>query len=322
MASVRDRALIVKVARMYYEQNFSQDQIARELITSRSNISRILSAAKEKGIVEIRIVEASQRDTELEALLVARFGIRAAYVAYCPADSNEYKAVGTLAASNFSSNLKPNIRIAVSWGRSVQAMVQEIKEDHRPDVTLIPIMGGMTDIPSSINGETLIQTMASKLQAEGLLMHAPAIVQSPEMRNALMLEPSIRGVIDSAKNADRAYVGIGSRLATSSNYILQAAGVTRDDNPKFFQDMVGDIAGRFYDKDGRSVDPQLERRTVGLTIAEIQKIKHVVGVAAGEDKASGILGALRGKLISELVTSSNCALKVLEMAESTDSGME
>ena len=81
MASARDRAMIVKVARMYYEQEMSQDQIARALITSRSNISRILTVAKKKGIVEIKIAETTKRETELEDMLVARFGIRAALVA-------------------------------------------------------------------------------------------------------------------------------------------------------------------------------------------------------------------------------------------------
>ena len=61
MASARDRAMIVKVARMYYEQEMSQDQIARALLTSRSNISRILTVAKKKGIVEIRIAETIKR---------------------------------------------------------------------------------------------------------------------------------------------------------------------------------------------------------------------------------------------------------------------
>ena len=84
MASARDRALIVKVARMYYEQEMSQDQIARALLTSRSNISRILTVAKKKGIVEIRIAETIKRETELEDMLIARFGLRAALVATVP----------------------------------------------------------------------------------------------------------------------------------------------------------------------------------------------------------------------------------------------
>jgi DNA-binding transcriptional regulator LsrR (DeoR family) len=47
----------------------------------------------------------------------------------------------------------------------------------------------------------------------------------------------------------------------------------------------------------------------------LRKIKRVVGVAAGEDKTLGILAALRGKLVSELVTSSNCALRLLETVD-------
>ena len=65
MSTARDRALIVKVARMYYEQNMSQDQIARALLTSRSNVSRILSVAKKRGIVEIKINEATKRETDI-----------------------------------------------------------------------------------------------------------------------------------------------------------------------------------------------------------------------------------------------------------------
>ncbi|MFM2023901.1 MAG: hypothetical protein RIR89_1293, partial [Actinomycetota bacterium] len=81
MATARDRALIVKVARMYYEQNMSQDQIARALMTSRSNISRILSVAKKRGVVEIKINEVTKRETQIEEMLISRFGLRAALVA-------------------------------------------------------------------------------------------------------------------------------------------------------------------------------------------------------------------------------------------------
>ncbi len=101
MATARDRALVVKVARMYYEQDMSQDQIARAMLTSRSNVSRILSVAKKRGIVEFRIVETAKRDTELEQMLVNRFGLMNALVAKVPAGTSDYKAVGQLAATHF-----------------------------------------------------------------------------------------------------------------------------------------------------------------------------------------------------------------------------
>lgn len=316
MATARDRALIVKVARMYYEQNMSQDQIARALITSRSNISRILSVAKKRGIVEIKINESTKRETEIEEMLISRFGLRAALVAKVPRSTSDYKAVGQLAVQSFLNHLKPRVKVAISWGRSIQAMVDALDNESRPDLTFVPLMGGMTAIPSAYSGETLIRSLAEKFNAEYQILHAPTIVQSSEIKVALMKEPSVASVIESVRNADVAFVGIGSRGANSSVHILQSAGIDEKNNPEFFTKWAGDLAGRFFDRDGKSVSKQLDSRTVGLELDEIAKIRRVVGVAAGDEKTEGILAALRGGLISELVTSSNCALKLLEAAES------
>lgn len=316
MATARDRALIVKVARMYYEQNMSQDQIARSLITSRSNISRILSVAKKRGIVEIKINESTKRETDIEEMLISRFGLRAALVAKVPRSTSDYKAVGQLAVQSFLNHLKPRVKVAISWGRSIQAMVDALDNESRPDLTFVPLMGGMTSIPSSYSGETLIRSLAEKFNADYQILHAPTIVQSPDIKVALMKEPSVAAVIESVRNADVAFVGIGSRGANSSVHILQSAGIDEKNNPEFFAKWAGDLAGRFFDRDGKSVSKQLDSRTVGLELDEIAKIRRVVGVAAGDEKTEGILAALRGGLISELVTSSNCALKLLEAAES------
>lgn len=320
MATARERALIVKVARMYYEQNMSQDQIARALLTSRSNVSRILSVAKQRGIVEIKIIEESRRETEIEEMLMSRFGLRAAMVAKVPRGTSDYQAVGQLAVGSFLNHLKPRVKVAISWGRSIQAMVDALDAENRPDLTFIPLMGGMTPVPSTYSGEALIRSLAEKFNAQYQILHAPTIVQSPDIKVALMREPSVAAVIEGARTADVAFVGIGSKGANSSQHILQSAGMTESENPEFYAKWAGDLAGRFFDREGNAVNSRLDNRTVGLDLAEIAKIKRVVGVAAGEEKTEGILAALRGGLISELVTSSNCATRLLEAAENKKLG--
>lgn len=320
MATARERALIVKVARMYYEQNMSQDQIARALLTSRSNVSRILSVAKQRGIVEIKIIEESRRETEIEEMLMSRFGLRAAMVAKVPRGTSDYQAVGQLAVGSFLNHLKPRVKVAISWGRSIQAMVDALDAENRPDLTFIPLMGGMTPVPSTYSGEALIRSLAEKFNAQYQILHAPTIVQSPDIKVALMREPSVAAVIEGARTADVAFVGIGSKGANSSQHILQSAGMTESENPEFYAKWAGDLAGRFFDREGNAVNSRLDNRTVGLDLAEISKIKRVVGVAAGEEKTEGILAALRGGLISELVTSSNCATRLLEAAENKKLG--
>jgi DNA-binding transcriptional regulator LsrR (DeoR family) len=134
------------------------------------------------------------------------------------------------------------------------------------------------------------------------------------VKSAFMSEPSIKGVIELAKNADIAFVGIGSKGSTSSQYILEAAGLQEATHRPLFKNVVGDIACRFYGENGEPVDQGLESRTVGLELGEIRKIKKVIGIAVGDDKPPGVLGALRGNLVSTLITSSECARRVLELA--------
>ena len=48
--------LLVRVSQMYYEDNLSQEEVAKELRCSRPYISRLLTEAKEIGIVQVRVV--------------------------------------------------------------------------------------------------------------------------------------------------------------------------------------------------------------------------------------------------------------------------
>ena len=81
----RDRELLVKAARMYFVDGASQQDVAKALGTSRSNMSRMLSAARQQGIVEIRIVNSAQRRNDLEGELKQRFGLHDCRVpAYAP----------------------------------------------------------------------------------------------------------------------------------------------------------------------------------------------------------------------------------------------
>lgn len=47
---------LVKVAYMYYVDNISQKDIAKEMNTSRANIARMLRLCREKKIVEIKSI--------------------------------------------------------------------------------------------------------------------------------------------------------------------------------------------------------------------------------------------------------------------------
>ena len=78
---IEKRDLLVSVAKMYYEDNLSQLEIARRIHVSRPTVSRLLKVALREGIVQIRINDLSSSALELGERIVMKYGIGKAIVA-------------------------------------------------------------------------------------------------------------------------------------------------------------------------------------------------------------------------------------------------
>jgi DNA-binding transcriptional regulator LsrR (DeoR family) len=139
MPPARDRDSLVKAARLYYLDGRSQDDIARVLGTSRSNVSRMLSAARQQGIVEIHIHGLVGRDLNLEQELRERFQLRDVRVAAFGTAGNAMADVGELAAEWLDEILEDDQIVALSWGTTLQAMVDAISVDRPRAVEIVPL---------------------------------------------------------------------------------------------------------------------------------------------------------------------------------------
>ncbi|MFR5782768.1 MAG: hypothetical protein ACLUEK_13530 [Oscillospiraceae bacterium] len=71
---------LTQVARMYYEQNMNQSEIAKAIGVSRPLVSVLLAEARECGIVTITINSVESARELLARRLEARFGLRLAEV--------------------------------------------------------------------------------------------------------------------------------------------------------------------------------------------------------------------------------------------------
>ena len=65
---------------------------------------------------------------------------------------------------------------------------------------------------------------------------------------------------------------------------------------------VGEIVGRIYDKNGQTVDEDLQRKMIGISLDKIAKIPVRIGMSYGKDKIEAIKCAIAGGLVNVLVT--------------------
>lgn len=314
VVAARDNVSLIQVARLYYRDNLSQAEIASRLSTSRSNVSRMLTAAQERGIVEIRIHEQVLRDSSLEEGLTSRFSLRAAIVA--SRDNNigvrPLDRVGDLAWAWLRDHLTDGMTIAMSWGEALQSLVMAATPQLLSSTEFVQLLGGVSARASLVTGQELVRELATRLGANYRYLHAPAAFQSSSARHAMMNEPSIVDALDAARKAEVALVGIGNVTGGSSAAILQVVTATEEDQAAFHAaGPVGDIAGRYFDQRGRAIHGPIDDRILALSLDEITAIPTVAALAVGTDKVAALRGALAGNLIDVLVCDAALADGVL-----------
>ncbi|MGQ9472491.1 MAG: sigma factor-like helix-turn-helix DNA-binding protein, partial [Candidatus Caldatribacteriaceae bacterium] len=73
--------LLIEVARLYYYQHLTQEQVGEALGISRQKVSRLLNRAYEEGIVQIKIAEPSSPLSQVEEKLCQKFGLKEVKIA-------------------------------------------------------------------------------------------------------------------------------------------------------------------------------------------------------------------------------------------------
>lgn len=314
MPASRERDLLVKAARLYYQDNLSQQQVASALGVSRSNVSRILTAARDQGIVEIRINDPAGRELDLEERLQAAFGVASCRVASVRADEPALAKVGELAASWMLDTVKPGNSIALSWGSTLQAMVGAVPAGQDLAVEILPLVGGLSSVTSEITGEELVRELADRLGTPYQRLHAPALLETKASRDTLMAEPSIRSVLEAGRKSSVAFLGVGAVGVGSSEAVIESLHLSDRDRAAFeAADPVGDVCARFFDEDGSPVHGAVEDRVLAVSLEDLRRIPTVVGLAAGVEKARGVLGALRGRYVDVLICDASLAERLLDL---------
>lgn len=305
MPDRNEENLLRSIARLYYLEDKGQAEIGRLLGMSKSTVSRKLAAARSAGIVQIRIVGENgvDRVEDLERQLLARFPLRDAFVADAGRRLDPLRAAGRLAAEVFVQQAPGASRIGFGWGLTISSIIDAIPSlTLRTDTVLTSIVGGMPSVDTGPSGNHLIFSLAENCGVRARRFDAPAIVESPLTQAALLRETSVASALDFGRGCDLAFVGIGAFGIRTSEKVLKQMRLTDEELQQVLDARpVGDVLGRFYDKDGVPLGPPSSDRVIALTVPDLARIPTVVGVAAGVEKLQGVLGALAARTFDILV---------------------
>ncbi len=314
MSQNGQQRLIARVARMYYEWDMRQSEIAKQLNLSQSTVSRLLRSSRELGITRISVNLPNGVYTELEETLVQRFELRDAIVVDSQDDDERLiqRDLGAATAYYLESAIRPKEVIGISsWSGTLVALVDAMHPvPRRPGITVVQILGGVGNPAAEAHATRLTSRMAQLVNGDAVYLPVSGVLATEAARDVLMADGVAQQAIRLFDQVTTALVGIGSiepspLLAQSGNvFSSQELDLLRHENA------VGDILLRYFDRDGDLVKTGLEKRVISMSLEQLGKVSRAIGVAGGSRKYAAILGALRGHWINTLVTDYSTAKRL------------
>ena len=301
---------------MYYERGIKQEQIAGMLGVSRSQVSRYLAAALERGIVQIRVVAPEEVDKELEAALRERFP-RLAEAVVLPSLFATGPLVRSRVASAGADMLVRMVRrrdtVCIGAGRTLAQLVSALSSTSttREDVIVVQAMGNAGHEGLDIDYNAIATAAATAFGGRAYQVNAPAILgPGYDAKRLEASNTSIAEALGRARRADLFVVGLGS-LETDTLYVTTGL-LSEDDLLEIAAaEPAGDICGHFYDLEGRPLPTPFSDRLIGIGLEDLRRSDRVLAVAAGVEKAPAVQGALTGGYVTHLVTDEATARTVV-----------
>ncbi|MGI6027969.1 MAG: sugar-binding transcriptional regulator [Candidatus Heteroscillospira sp.] len=288
---------LAHVARRYYLEDWKQSDIARELGVSRPLISRMLSEARQLGVVEINIHEpGSTSDALLE-----RLGLSSSVRGGVLVEDGEDDEATNQRLSEGAVELLRQIgtrRLGVGWGHLIGQLVNWLEENPRTNSTvtdICPLVGNASIPARNYQSNENVRLMAQQLGAAPHFLYLPALPESLEEKEVLCSTEVYRQIEQEWARMDTALVNIGN-YPSSPDF----ASLVRYGSQLQRQHTCGRMLVYYFNEEGTVIQSEQDF-AIQIPIDSLKSCPNIIGVCSANTSVKALRGALRSGFFSYIV---------------------
>jgi DNA-binding transcriptional regulator LsrR (DeoR family) len=313
-----DRDLAIMAAWLYYVHGLGQEQVARALDLSRTKVTRLLSQARDTGLVKISVDHDLAETLALADWIAQRYGVErcimtppAEFEATEPALREQIgrHGVGIAAASFLTRRIldRGAIVVGVGGGRTLGKVMDAISSMSKSDLMAVSLIGtSWVDDGSSAYSVAL--RLAQTVGGQARTLPAPFLVGHATTRAALEADPVINAILALGARTDLNLLGCGS-CEPGSTFGRVTAVSDADLEDAVRAGAVGEIAGYFLTAEGKAAPTALNERRVGVGLDALRAAENVI-VASGARKVAPLKAVIRAGLARTIVIDQAIAIEL------------
>ena len=244
MLSVHERAQLVAAARLYYESNLTQAQIAQRLNVSRPSVSKMLARARELGIVHIEIRAGDEGKADLLQRLQSKYALAGGCVL-----TDEQDAL-TQAMHYLMAETTADKSLALGWGYALGEVVLKAADcsSYTQDGMVYPLIGTANFPNKGYHPDELVKIWASACGRSCYMLGCSAFPDSEEERAELESRSVYQQLLQQWQSLDAAVVSVCDYPA-----VPDEATATRFGNALEQQKAVGSFLSYYYNQRGEFI---------------------------------------------------------------------
>jgi DNA-binding transcriptional regulator LsrR (DeoR family) len=296
---------------LYYIAGNTQEEIARKLGVSRQTAQRLVSLSVSERLIKVRLDHPIARCLDLSQRLIDRYSLALCEVVPSdPGAASPDVGIAPALAAEIERRLEsPHPAVmAVGSGKTLRKAVENLKRMECPQHKIVSSVGNIATDGTAILYDVIMR-MAEAIQAPHYPIPLPVVAASVHERDLFLSQRSVSNVVDLARHADVAIMGIG-HLGEDGG-LHRDGFVTRQELRALVRaGAVGEVIGWAFDEQGQIIEGLTNDRVTSVPMPPPAG-QLVIGAAAGRAKHAAILGALRGRLITGLVTNEEMAEQLL-----------
>ncbi|MDP9190005.1 MAG: transcriptional regulator [Actinomycetota bacterium] len=302
--------LTATVARRYYFDGASKSDIAAELDLSRFKVARLLDQARASGLVRIELDYRGEINLDLSVRLSTALGLRHCVVIDSPEDDEALLRanLGRAGAGLLAEILDADDVLGLAWARTLMEMRRALTR--LVPCAVVQMTGALSRPDVDESSIELVRDVARISGGPASFFYAPMILPDAATARALRTQPEIARAISRFPDLTKAVVGLGAWQEGQSTV---ADAVSHDERRELHdQGVRAETSGILLDADGRSMTAPLTERIIGIDAAQLQAVPEVIAIVYGTSKAGAVRAAVRGGIVTSLVTHASMASELLD----------
>ena len=300
---------LIQVAQLYYEENKTQSEIARDLAISRSAVSYLLTKARKAGIVKIDVLSYLSTIKGISHELCQRFKLKSCQVVTLPDDL--YR-IGAEVLLEFLPKTKI---LGLGWGYNLEKIIQALPKQNEECINggiICPLIGATTLPQRGYCPDDLVKELCKKTGCEGKYINSMAFPATAAARDGIMSSEKMKEIEDYWKKTTTALITLGSYPSVPDH-----ASALRFGRKLIDEKAVGCLLSYFFNPQGQLIQGE-DDFAIQIPLELLTRVRDVIGFVPQEANVDSVISGLKSGYFKHLVITESLASEIIKKMNEND----